>query len=64
MVLYRAPSLNLSEFLNRLDLILNILHTPKYEVVICGDINVVLNRRHHVTVAVSLDELPELPSET
>jgi hypothetical protein len=40
LALYKAPSGHFSEFLNRLESILNILHTPKNEVVICGDINV------------------------
>jgi hypothetical protein len=40
LALYRAPSGNFSEFLNRLESILNILYTQNNEIVICGDINV------------------------
>jgi hypothetical protein len=40
LALYRAPSGNFSEFLNRLESILSILYTENNEIVICGDINV------------------------
>jgi exonuclease III len=40
LALYRAPSGNYFEFLNRLESILNILYTQKTEIIICGDINV------------------------
>jgi exonuclease III len=40
LTLYRAPSGNFDHFLNRLENILNVLHSPKAEFVICGDINV------------------------
>jgi meiotically up-regulated gene 157 (Mug157) protein len=35
-----SPSGNFDLFLNRLETILNVLHSPKVEFVICGDINV------------------------
>jgi hypothetical protein len=31
---------NFDHFLNRLETVLNVLHSPKVEFVICGDINV------------------------
>ena len=37
---YRAPSGDFDYFLNKLDYILNPLHTYKTEFVICGDINI------------------------
>jgi hypothetical protein len=40
LALCRVPSGNSSEFLNRLELILNTLHTQRSEIIICGDINV------------------------
>jgi hypothetical protein len=40
LALYRALTGNFSEFLNRLESILNTMHTQKNEVVICGDINI------------------------
>ena len=38
--LYRAPSGYFGNFLNLLDKILNSLHKPKTEFIICGDINI------------------------
>jgi hypothetical protein len=38
--LYRAPFGNFELFLNRLETILNVLHSPTIESIICGDINV------------------------
>jgi len=40
MTLYRSSSRNFDQFWNRLETILNVLHSPKPEFVICGDINV------------------------
>jgi len=40
MTLYRSSSGNFDQFWNRLETILNVLHSPKPEFVICGDINV------------------------
>jgi meiotically up-regulated gene 157 (Mug157) protein len=40
MTLYRSSSKNCDQSLNRLETILNVLHKPKPEFVICGDINV------------------------
>jgi exonuclease III len=40
MTLYRFSSKNFDQSLNRLETILNVLHKPKPEFVICGDINV------------------------
>jgi exonuclease III len=37
---YRAPSGDLEFFLNQLDNILNTLHTPKTEFILCGDLNI------------------------
>jgi len=37
---YRAPSGDFDYFLNKLDYILNSLHTYKTEFIICGDINI------------------------
>jgi hypothetical protein len=40
LTLYRAPSGKFYHFLNRLETLLNVLHSPEVEFVICGDINV------------------------
>ena len=40
LCLYRAPSGNFENFLNLFDKILNSLHKPKTEFIICGDINI------------------------
>ncbi|PNF30772.1 hypothetical protein B7P43_G06180, partial [Cryptotermes secundus] len=40
LTLYRAPSGNFNHFLNRLETILNVLHSSKVEFIICGDINI------------------------
>jgi hypothetical protein len=40
LTLYRAPSGNFDQFLNRLEPILSMLHSPKTEFIICGDISV------------------------
>jgi exonuclease III len=37
---YRAPSGDFDYFLNKLDYILNSLHTCKTEFIMCGDINI------------------------
>jgi exonuclease III len=37
---YRSPRGNFTNFLNRLDLILQKLYNNKYNIVICGDVNV------------------------
>ena len=37
---YRAPSGDFDYFLNKVDCILNCLHTYKTEFIICGDINI------------------------
>jgi len=38
--IYRAPLGNLKKFLDIMDRILNLLHRPKTEFIICGDINI------------------------
>jgi hypothetical protein len=38
--IYRSPSGNFTNFLNQLDLILQNLYSNKYNIVICGDVNV------------------------
>jgi exonuclease III len=38
--LYRAPSGDFNQFLKRLDTTLKYLYNPKYEFIICGDINI------------------------
>jgi len=40
LALYRAPSANFNQFIERLDATLKYLHNPKSEFLICGDINV------------------------
>ena len=40
LTLYRAPSVNFSIFLLKLDTILQTLYTPMLHVIICGDINI------------------------
>jgi hypothetical protein len=38
--MYRAPSGDINEFLQKLDAILKYLYSPKSEFIICGDINI------------------------
>jgi exonuclease III len=38
--LYRAPSGDVNEFIERLDATLKYLYNPKSEFIICGDINI------------------------
>ena len=40
LTLYRAPSGNFGQFLQKLDTILQALHTPNLHLIICGDINI------------------------
>ena len=40
LTLYRTPSGNFDQFLNRLESIFSMLHSPKTEFIICGDISV------------------------
>jgi len=40
LTIYRSPRGNFTNFLNRLDLILQKLYNNKYNIVICGDVNV------------------------
>jgi hypothetical protein len=37
---YRAPGGNFTKFLNELDSILRVLHSPNTELIICADINI------------------------
>jgi len=39
-IIYGYPRGNLTNFLNQLDLILQILYNNKYNIIICGDVNV------------------------
>jgi len=39
LALYRAPSANFNQFIERLNAILKYLRNPKSELLICGDIN-------------------------
>jgi len=40
LTIYRSPSGNFTNFLNQLDLILEKLYSNKYNIIICGDVNV------------------------
>jgi len=40
LTVYRSPGGNVTNFLNQLDLILQKLYGNKYNIVICGDVNV------------------------
>jgi hypothetical protein len=40
LTIYRSPRGNFTNFFNRLDLILEKLRSNKYNIVICGDVNV------------------------
>jgi len=40
LTIYRAPSSNFTHFLDKLELILNLLHSNNVQLIICGDINV------------------------
>ena len=40
MTIYRSTRGNFTNFLNRLDLILQKLYSNKYNIIICGDVNV------------------------
>jgi len=40
LTIYRTPSGNFTNFLNQLDLILQKLYSNKYNIAICGDVNV------------------------
>jgi len=40
LTIYRSPRGNFTSFLNRLDLILQKLYNNKYNIVICGDLNI------------------------
>jgi hypothetical protein len=40
LTLYRAPSVNFNQFIERLDATLKCLYNPKSEFLICGDISV------------------------
>jgi exonuclease III len=38
--IYRAPSGNFAHFLDKLEMILNLLHNYNTQLIICGDINI------------------------
>jgi hypothetical protein len=38
--IYSAPSGNFAHFLDKLEMILNLLHSNKTQLIICGDINI------------------------
>jgi len=40
VALYRAPSVNCNQFIERLDAMLKYLCNPQFEFLICGDIHV------------------------
>ena len=40
LTIYRSPRGNFTNFLNRLDLILQIVYNNKYSIVLCGNVNV------------------------
>ena len=38
--IYRAPSGNFADFLDKLEMILNLLHRNNTQLIICGDLNI------------------------
>ena len=40
LTIYRAPSGNFTHFLDKLEMILNLLHSNNTQLIICGDINI------------------------
>ena len=38
--IYRASSVNFTHFLDKLEMILNLLHSNNTQLIICGDINI------------------------
>jgi len=69
LAIYRSPRGDITNFLNQLDLILQKLYNNKYNIVMCGDVNVNYlidnNRRSQVNVVLhsySLAGIVEFPT--
>jgi hypothetical protein len=55
VAIYRAPTGDFEQFLNKLDCIINHLYKPKAEFIICGDISTdFLTKSHHKQCLISL----------
>ena len=60
--IYTSPSGNFTDFLNRFDLILQKRYNNKYNIVICGDVNVnyLINNMRGVLISPQPDLLPDV----
>jgi hypothetical protein len=55
LAIYRAPAGDFEQFISNLDCIINYLHKPRAEFIICGDVNTYfLIESHHKQCLVSL----------